>query len=34
LGLALFPDDDYEEVATKVTGSLDGSYSAGGGGGW
>jgi Insertion element 4 transposase N-terminal len=23
LGLALFPDDDYEEVATKVTGSLD-----------
>lgn len=23
LGLALFPDDDYKEVATKVTGSLD-----------
>ena len=23
LGLVLFPDDDYEEVATKVTGSLD-----------
>lgn len=23
LGLALFPDDDYAEVATKVTGSLD-----------
>ena len=23
LGLALFPDEDYEEVATKVTGSLD-----------
>jgi hypothetical protein len=23
LGLALFPDDDYTEVATKVTGSLD-----------
>jgi transposase IS4-like protein len=23
LGLALFPDDDYEEVAAKVTGSLD-----------
>ena len=23
LGLALFPDDDCEEVATKVTGSLD-----------
>ena len=23
LGLALFPDDDYDEVATKVTGSLD-----------
>jgi hypothetical protein len=23
LGLALFPDDDYEEVATRVTGSLD-----------
>jgi hypothetical protein len=23
LGLCLFPDDDYEEVATKVTGSLD-----------
>ncbi len=23
LALALFPDDDYEEVATKVTGSLD-----------
>lgn len=23
LGLALLPDDDYEEVATKVTGSLD-----------
>ena len=23
LGLALFPDDDYQEVATKVTGSLD-----------
>ena len=23
LGLALFPDDDYSEVATKVTGSLD-----------
>ena len=23
LALCLFPDDDYEEVATKVTGSLD-----------
>ncbi|MFC4946650.1 transposase domain-containing protein [Pseudonocardia sp. GCM10023141] len=23
LGLCLFPDDDYQEVATKVTGSLD-----------
>src|SRR6266516_2365640 len=23
LALSLFPDDDYEEVATKVTGSLD-----------
>jgi hypothetical protein len=23
LGLALFPDDDYTEVATRVTGSLD-----------
>ena len=23
LGLTLFPDDDYEEVATRVTGSLD-----------
>src|SRR4051812_22500620 len=23
LGLALFPEDDYEEVATRVTGSLD-----------
>jgi hypothetical protein len=23
LGLALFPEDDYSEVATKVTGSLD-----------
>ena len=23
LGLSLFPDDDYEEVAAKVTGSLD-----------
>src|SRR5882757_5628979 len=23
MGLCLFPDDDYEEVATKVTGSLD-----------
>src|SRR6059058_3550865 len=23
LGLALFPDEDYEEVATRVTGSLD-----------
>jgi Insertion element 4 transposase N-terminal len=23
LGLCLFPDDDYEEVASKVTGSLD-----------
>ncbi|MGB3437260.1 MAG: IS4 family transposase [Actinophytocola sp.] len=23
LGLCLFPDDDYEEVATRVTGSLD-----------
>jgi Insertion element 4 transposase N-terminal/Transposase DDE domain len=31
LGLSLFPDDDYEEVATKVTGSLDrfGSWDAG-----
>jgi hypothetical protein len=31
LGLALFPDDDYEEVATKVTGSLDrfGCWDAG-----
>lgn len=30
LGLALFPDDDYTEVATKVTGSLDrfGCWSA------
>ena len=24
LGLALFPEDDYEEVATRVTGSLGG----------
>jgi hypothetical protein len=23
LALALFPDDDYTEVATRVTGSLD-----------
>src|SRR5258705_9266374 len=23
MGLCLFPDDDYEEVATKITGSLD-----------
>ena len=23
LGLCLFPDDDYEEVAARVTGSLD-----------
>lgn len=23
LGLCLFPEDDYEEVATTVTGSLD-----------
>ena len=23
LGLCLFPDDDYTEVAAKVTGSLD-----------
>src|SRR6266498_1016397 len=31
LGLALFPDDDYEEVATRVTGSLDrfGCWDAG-----
>jgi hypothetical protein len=31
LGLALFPDDDYAEVATKVTGSLDrfGCWDAG-----
>ena len=31
LGLALFPDDDYTEVATKVTGSLDkfGCWDAG-----
>jgi hypothetical protein len=31
LGLCLFPDDDYTEVATKVTGSLDrfGCWSAG-----
>jgi len=31
LGLALFPDDDYEEVATRVTGSLDrfGCWNAG-----
>jgi hypothetical protein len=31
LALALFPDDDYEEVATKVTGSLDrfGCWDAG-----
>jgi Insertion element 4 transposase N-terminal/Transposase DDE domain len=31
LALALFPDDDYEEVATKVTGSLDrfGCWNAG-----
>src|SRR6266542_275369 len=31
LGLCLFPDDDYEEVATKVTGSLDrwGCWNAG-----
>lgn len=31
LGLALFPDDDYTEVAAKVTGSLDrfGCWSAG-----
>jgi hypothetical protein len=31
LGLCLFPDDDYEEVATKVTGSLDrwGCWDAG-----
>ena len=31
LGLALFPDDDYSEVATKVTGSLDrfGCWDAG-----
>jgi Insertion element 4 transposase N-terminal/Transposase DDE domain len=30
LGLSLFADDDYEEVATKVTGSLDrfGSWNA------
>jgi hypothetical protein len=31
LGLCLFPDDDYEEVAAKVTGSLDrfGCWDAG-----
>jgi len=31
LGLCLFPDDDHEEVATKVTGSLDrwGCWNAG-----
>ena len=31
LGLSLFPDDDYEEVAAKVTGSLDrfGCWDAG-----
>lgn len=31
LAMTLFPDDDYEEVATKVTGSLDrfGSWDAG-----
>jgi hypothetical protein len=31
LGLTLFPDDDYTEVATKVTGSLDrfGCWNAG-----
>jgi Insertion element 4 transposase N-terminal len=31
LALCLFPDDDYEEVATKVTGSLDrwGCWNAG-----
>src|SRR6266496_214658 len=31
LGLCLFPDDDYEEVAAKVTGSLDrfGCWEAG-----
>jgi len=31
LGLSLFPDDDYEEVAAKVTGSLDrfGCWNAG-----
>src|SRR6266508_789042 len=31
LGLCLFPDDGYEEVATKVTGSLDrwGCWNAG-----
>ncbi|WP_198542087.1 transposase domain-containing protein, partial [Parafrankia colletiae] len=31
LGLCLFPDDDYEEVARKVTGSLDrfGCWDAG-----
>jgi len=31
LALALFPDDDYEEVATRVTGSLDrfGCWNAG-----
>ena len=31
LGLCLFPDDDYTEVATKVTGSLDrwGCWDAG-----
>src|SRR5919109_4747167 len=31
LGLCLFPEDDYEEVATRVTGSLDrwGCWNAG-----
>src|SRR6266540_4023348 len=31
LGLVLFPDDDYTEVAAKVTGSLDrfGCWNAG-----
>src|SRR6266536_2405879 len=31
LGLCLFPDDDYEEVAARVTGSLDrfGCWDAG-----
>src|SRR5262245_48464390 len=31
MGMCLYPDDDYEEVATKVTGTLDawGCWDAG-----